>query len=154
MEKIKTGDKAPDFKGKNQSGNEVSLADYAGRKLILYFYPKDMTPGCTDQACSLSDGFENLRKGGFEVLGVSADSQKKHKQFIDKYSLPFDLLADEDKVVVNAFGVWGKKKFMGREYDGIFRTTFVIGESGIVEHVIDKPDTKNHALEIENLYNL
>jgi len=152
MSTIKVGQKAPAFAGKIQSGKEVSLSNYSGRKLILYFYPKDLTPGCTAQSCSLGENFGTLRGKGFEVLGVSADNAKKHVQFIEKYSLPFDLLADVDRQTIMAYGVWGKKKFMGREYEGILRTTFIISENGTIEHILDKPDTKNHADEILSLY--
>jgi len=124
------GDKAPFFEGKIQDGSTVSLDTYKGKKLILYFYPKDLTPGCTTESCNLRDNFQDLKAKGFEVLGVSADDEKKHQKFIDKHELPFDLLADTEREVIEAFGVWQLKKFMGKEYMGIVRTTFVIDENG------------------------
>lgn len=148
MKKAEEGKKAPDFKVKDETGKEVSLADYKGKKLILYFYPKDNTPGCTNQACSLRDGYNELKKKGVEILGVSADTEKKHTRFIEKYDLPFSLLADTDHQVLNAYGVWGPKKFMGMEFDGIHRTTFIIDEKGVITKRIDKVDTKNHAKQV------
>ncbi len=152
MTTLKPGDKAPDFKGTIQDGSEVSLENFQGKKLVLYFYPKDDTPGCTAEACSLRDGYESLEKHGFKVLGVSPDKAAKHGKFIAKYKLPFDLLADEDHSVMNAYGVWGPKKFMGRTYDGVHRITFVIDENGTIEHVIDKVKTKEHARQILESY--
>lgn len=148
MTTLKAGDKAPDFSGVNEDGKTVALSDYKGKKLVLYFYPKDMTPGCTTQSCNLRDNYQALLKQGYEVLGVSADSSKRHRKFIDKYELPFSLLADEDHTVINAYGVWGPKKFMGREFDGIHRTTFVIDENGVIEEVIGKVKTKDHTNQI------
>lgn len=148
MTKLKSGEKAPLFSAKNQDGKTVELADFKGKKLVLYFYPKDMTPGCTAQACSLRDNYTTLLEKGFAVLGVSADTEKKHKAFIEKYELPFDLLADTDKKVIEAYGVWGPKKFMGKEFDGIIRTTFVINEKGIIDEVIEKVNTKSHAEQL------
>lgn len=148
MTTLKAGDKAPDFSGLNEKEETVSLSDYKGKKLVLYFYPKDMTPGCTTQSCNLRDNYNVLLKQGYEVLGVSADSVKRHQKFIEKYELPFSLLADEDHTVLNAYGVWGPKKFMGKEYDGIHRTTFVINEEGIIDEVITKVKTKEHAEQI------
>jgi thioredoxin-dependent peroxiredoxin len=145
---LKEGDKAPGLSGVDQDGNPVSLRDYAGKKLVLYFYPKDDTPGCTAQACSLRDEHETLLSSGHEVLGVSPDSPKKHQKFIQKYDLPFRLLADEEKVTVNAYGVWGRKKFMGREYDGVIRTTFLINGEGFIERIIRDIDTKGHAAQV------
>lgn len=145
---LKIGDKAPDFKGNDQDGNPVSLKDFKGKKLILYFYPKDMTPGCTMQACNLSENFSALKKKGYSVLGVSADDEIKHKRFIEKYKLPFQLLADTNKEVIKAYDVWGKKKFLGKSYDGILRTTFVINENGKIEKVISDVKTKNHTAQI------
>lgn len=153
MTHLKPGDKAPKLDGVDQKGNPVTLGDYKGKKLILYFYPKDDTSGCTAESCNLRDNFKPLQKQGFEVLGVSADNEKSHQKFIDKYDLPFRLLADVDKQTIKAYGVWGPKKFMGREYDGIHRTTFVIGEDGTIEHVIDKVKTKDHTQQIMELYN-
>jgi peroxiredoxin Q/BCP len=148
MSQLKAGDKAPVFSATNQDGNQVSLNDYSGKRLVLYFYPKDDTPGCTAEACSLRDNFSALREAGYEVLGVSPDPAKSHLKFIDKYSLPFSLLADTDHKVAEAFGVYGLKKFMGREYMGIIRTTFLIDGKGVIEQVISKVDTKNHARQI------
>ncbi|MCB0596519.1 MAG: thioredoxin-dependent thiol peroxidase [Lewinellaceae bacterium] len=148
MMHLKEGDKAPDFQGVDQNEKTISLSDYKGKKLILYFYPKDDTPGCTAEACNLRDNFSVLKKEGFELLGVSPDDPKKHKKFIDKYSLPFPLIADTEKEILNAYGVWGPKKFMGREYDGVHRTTFVIDEAGKIEKIIAKVNTKAHAEQI------
>lgn len=148
MTTLKAGDKAPSFSGIDQDGKSHKLADYAGKKLVVFFYPKASTPGCTAEACDLRDNFERFKANNYELLGVSADSQKAQLKFKDKYEFPFPLLADEDKSVINAFGVWGPKKFMGREYDGIHRTTFVINEKGIIEEVIEKVKTKEHAAQI------
>jgi thioredoxin-dependent peroxiredoxin len=148
MNMLKKGDHAPAFSAKDQSGNTICLKDYAGRRLIIYFYPKDLTPGCTVQACDLRDNHSLLRKLGFEVIGVSADDQKLHSRFIEKHSLPFTLLADSDRKVIDAFGVWGPKKFMGKEYDGIHRTTFVIDGNGLIEAVITAVKTKDHTSQI------
>ena len=152
MTTLEAGQAAPEFNGQIQDGSEVSLSDYKGNKLILYFYPKDDTPGCTKEACSLRDGFDVLKDQGFKILGVSPDNLKKHNKFIDKYNLPFDLLADEDKSTMQAYEVWGPKKFMGREYEGVHRTTFVIDEEGNIEHVVKKVKTKDHAQQILDLY--
>ena len=148
MKHLKTGDKAPDFSGKDQNGNTISLGDYKGKKLVVYFYPKDDTPGCTAQACSLRDNYAGLIQHGISILGVSADSQAAHTKFITKYELPFPLIADEDKKIVEQYGVWGEKKFMGKTYMGITRTTFLIDEAGKIIKIIEKPDTKNHTEEI------
>lgn len=145
---LKEGDKAPDFEVKDQDGKLHKLSNYKGKKIILYFYPKDLTPGCTTQSCNLRDNYSLLKKHGFEVIGVSADTEKKHLQFIEKYDLPFTLLADTDKKLINAYGVWGPKKFMGRLFDGINRTTFVIDEKGVIIKIIDKVATKNHSEQI------
>lgn len=145
---IKIGDKAPDFKGLNQKGEEIGLGDYKGKKLVIYFYPKDMTPGCTVQACNLRDNYDVLKKNGFEILGVSADSEKRHSTFISSFDLPFDLIADTEKTIINAFGVWGPKKFMGRTFDGIHRKTFVIDEHGVISNIIEKVKTKDHSAQI------
>ncbi len=145
---LKIGDPAPAFNAINEKGEKVSLSDFAGKKLVLYFYPKDDTPGCTAEACSLRDGYGQFLAKGYEILGVSPDSAKKHAKFIEKYSLPFSLLADEDHAVATAYGVWGPKKFMGRVYDGIHRTTFVIGENGAIERIIEKVDTAKHAEQV------
>ncbi len=148
MTHLKQGDKAPAFSVKDQDGKTVSLADFAGSKLVIYFYPKDSTPGCTTQACNLRDNYDALLKSGYKVLGVSADSEKSHLKFIDKHNLPFPLLADTEKTMLKAYGVFGPKKFMGRTYDGIHRTTFVIDENGLITEVITKVDTKNHTAQI------
>ncbi len=145
---LKEGDAAPTFSTPNEKGETVQLSDFSGKKLVLYFYPKDDTPGCTAEACSLRDNYQQFLAKGYAVLGVSPDAPKKHVKFIEKYSLPFSLLADEDHHVANAYGVWGPKKFMGRSYDGIHRTTFVIDESGKIERIISQVDTKNHAEQI------
>ena len=148
MMHLKEGDKAPDFQGIDQDEKTISLSDYKGKKLSLYFYPKDDTPGCTAEACNLRDNYSVLKKEGFELLGVSPDNPKKHQKFIDKYSLPFPLIADTEKEILNAYGVWGLKKFMGKEYDGVHRTTFVIDEKGTIEKIITKVNTKAHAEQI------
>jgi thioredoxin-dependent peroxiredoxin len=145
---LKVGDKAPDFKAKDQDGNSISLRDFAGKKLVLYFYPKDDTPSCTNEACNLRDNFAGLKKKGYVIVGVSADEEKKHKKFIEKYNLPFPLIADTDKKVIEAYDVWGEKLFMGRTFDGIVRTTFVINEKGKIENVITNVKTKNHTEQI------
>lgn len=145
---LKAGDKAPSFKTTNQDGKEISLDGLKGKKVVLYFYPKDSTPGCTMQACNLRDNYEALQKANYVVLGVSADTEKLHKRFIEKQSIPFDLLMDEDKTIIQAYGVWGLKKFMGREFDGIHRTTFLIDEEGVIEEVIMKVKTKDHTNQI------
>ncbi|NVO03235.1 MAG: thioredoxin-dependent thiol peroxidase [Bacteroidetes bacterium] len=146
--KLNIGDKAPDIIGKDQNGNTISLKDFINHKVILYFYPKDSTPGCTAEACSLRDNYDALMKKGFKVIGVSCDNEVSHKKFIEKYNLPFPLIADTDKKVVNDFGVWGEKKFMGKTYFGVLRTTFVISEAGIIDEIIEKVETKNHAQQI------
>ncbi len=148
MSKLKPGDKAPNFKGKDQDGNIISLDDFKGHKLVLYFYPKDSTPGCTSQACNLRDNYDLLLEKGYKVVGVSADSEKSHKKFIEKHNLPFPLIADTEKEVLKAFDVWGPKKFMGREFLGINRTTFVIDEEGVISEVISKVKTKDHTAQI------
>ena len=148
MNMLKVGDKVPDFSANDQDGNTINLRDYKGKSLVVFFYPKADTPGCTAEACNLRDNYKELKDKGFELLGVSADSEKKQTNFKKKYNFPFPLLADEDHTVINTFGVWGPKKFMGREYDGIHRTTFVINGDGVVEKVIDKVKTKDHATQL------
>lgn len=148
MTTLKKGDQAPNFSGVDQDGKLHSLTDYVGKKLVVFFYPKANTPGCTAEACDLRDNFERFQANNYALLGVSADSQKAQGKFKDKFSFPFPLLADEDKKVIEAFGVWGPKKFMGREYDGIHRATFVIDEKGIIEEVISDVKTKAHAAQI------
>jgi peroxiredoxin Q/BCP len=146
--KLKVGDKAPAINAKDQNGNEISLTQFKGKKVVLYFYPKDSTPGCTKEACNFRDNYKPLQKKGYEVIGVSADSEKSHLKFIEKYELPFPLIADTDQKVVNDYGVWGLKKFMGREYMGINRTTFLIDEKGKIEKLIEKVDTENSTEQI------
>ncbi|MDP5001112.1 MAG: thioredoxin-dependent thiol peroxidase [Flavobacterium sp.] len=148
MTTLKSGDKAPQFSGLDQNGVAHKLEDYSGKKLVVFFYPKASTPGCTAEACDLRDNFERFKENNYELLGVSADSAKAQAKFVEKYELPFPLLADEDKSVIQAFGVWGPKKFMGKVYDGIHRTTFVINEKGIIEEVISDVKTKAHAAQI------
>ena len=148
MKTLKVGDKVPQFIVKDQDGNDVKLSDYQGQKLVVFFYPKANTPGCTLEGCNLRDNYKALKDAGYSILGVSADSQKKQASFKEKFNFPFPLLADEDHTVLNIFGVWGQKKFMGRTYDGIHRKTFIIDEKGIVERVIDKVKTKDHAAQI------
>lgn len=148
MTTLKAGDKAPNFEAKDQDGNVHTLKDYKGKKLVVFFYPKASTPGCTAEACNLRDNWKAFESKGFHILGVSADSAKRQQNFKNKYELPFPLLADEDKEVIQAFGVWGPKKFMGKEYDGIHRTTFVINEEGVLDDVITKVKTKAHAEQI------
>nr|WP_299344823.1 thioredoxin-dependent thiol peroxidase [Allomuricauda sp.] len=150
MNTLKVGDKVPDFSSKDQDGNTINLSDYKGKKLVVFFYPRANTPGCTAEACNLRDNYELLQEQGFELLGVSEDSQKKQANFKNKYEFQFPLLADEDHTVIETFGVWGPKKFMGKEYDGLHRTTFVLDEEGIIERVIDKVKTKDHAAQLLN----
>ena len=145
---LKAGQKAPPFNAKDQDGKPVSLTDFKGKKLILYFYPKDQTPGCTAESCNLRDHFKVLQKKGYEGLGVSSDSEKSHQKFIAKEKLPFSLLADTDKVVHNQYGTWVEKSMYGRKYMGTARVTFVIDEQGVIEKIIDKVDTKNHTDQI------
>lgn len=148
MELLKTGDKVPGFTATDEAGNQVSLSDFRGRKLIVFFYPRANTPGCTEEVCNLRDYYAELQAKGYALLGVSDDSIRKQANFKKKYKLPFPLLADTKHDVIDSFGVWGTKKFMGREFDGIHRTTFVIDEEGIVENVIDKVVTKDHAAQL------
>jgi peroxiredoxin Q/BCP len=148
MTTLKKGDKAPNFSALDESGKLHKLADYKGIKLVVFFYPKANTPGCTAEACDLRDNFSRFEANNFALLGVSADSQKAQAKFKDKFEFPFPLLADEDKSVIQAFGVWGPKKFMGKDYDGIHRTTFIIDENGIIDEVISEVKTKEHASQI------
>ncbi|WP_308551347.1 thioredoxin-dependent thiol peroxidase [uncultured Mediterranea sp.] len=147
---MNVGDKAPETLGINEKGEEIRLSDYKGKKLVLYFYPKDSTSGCTAEACNLRDNYDALRQAGYEVVGVSVDSEKSHQKFIEKNSLPFHLIADTDKKLVEQFGVWGEKSMYGRKYMGTFRTTFIINEEGIVERIIGPKEikTKDHAAQI------
>lgn len=147
---LHVGDKVPEILGKNQDGKELKLFDFAGKKLVLYFYPKDNTPGCTAQACSLRDGYTDLQKSGYEVIGVSTDSESSHQKFITKQQLPFDLIADTEMTLSNIFGTWGEKSMYGRQYMGMFRTTFIIDETGVIEKIITPKEvnTKTHAQQI------
>ncbi|NLN33792.1 MAG: thioredoxin-dependent thiol peroxidase [Flavobacteriaceae bacterium] len=149
---LKKGDKAPEFEGVDQDGNPIKSSDYKGKKYVVFFYPKASTPGCTAQACDLRDNEDALKSKGYEIIGVSADSVRRQKNFATKNDLNYPLIADEERKIIEAFGVWGPKKFMGREFDGIHRTTFIINEKGLIENVIEKVKTKEHAnqiLEIE-----
>ncbi len=152
MTHLQPGDPAPEFTGINQDGKPVSLRDFRGKRLILYFYPKALTAGCTKETVNLAENYDLLRAKGFEVLGVSPDPVERQKKFHDKYNLPFDLIADENKEIVRLYGVWGKKKMYGREYEGVHRTTFIIDPEGRIEHVIKKVKTSDHARQILSLY--
>ncbi len=153
MSTLKAGDKAPDFISKDQNGNTVSLGQFSGKKVVLYFYPKDDTPGCTAEACDFRDNYQGLVSKGIEVLGISVDDEKSHQKFINKHSLPFTLLADTDKQIVEAYGVWGEKNMYGKKYMGTNRTTFIIDENGNIEHVIAKVDTKSPTAQVLDLIN-
>jgi len=153
MLQLKEGVKAPQFKGIDQNGNKITLDDFKGKKLILYFYPKDNTPGCTAEACNLRDNYDTLLKSGYAIVGVSPDTEKSHKGFAGKYSLPFPLIADTAKEILNDYGVWGEKQMYGKSYFGVIRTTFIIDEKGFIEKVITKVDTSGHTEQIFNLYN-
>jgi thioredoxin-dependent peroxiredoxin len=148
MNTINEGEKAPQFEGKDQNGNTIRISDFTGKKLVLYFYPKDDTPGCTKEACNLRDNYQALKDQGIEIIGVSADTESKHQKFIEKYDLPFPLIADTEKEIIQAFGVWGEKKFLGKTYDGIHRITFVMDENGNVLKRFDKVKTADHAAQI------
>jgi len=151
MNTLKAGERVPYFEVNDQDGNSISTDDYKGKKWVVFFYPKASTPGCTMEACNLRDNYAELQAEGLEILGVSADSEKRQSNFRNKYEFPYPLLADTDKEVIEAFGVWGEKKFMGRTYDGIHRKTFLMDEEGVVTHVIDKVKTKDHAAQILEL---
>jgi len=148
MTTLKIGDRAPGFTAKDQHGKTINLEDFKGKKVVLFFYPKASTPGCTVEACNLRDNYQSFQSKGYEIIGVSADSEKRQLNFSTKQELPYSLLVDEDKEVIMAYGVWGPKKFMGKEYDGIHRTTFVIDEDGNIEDVITKVKTKDHSAQI------
>ena len=150
MTHLKIGDDAPEINSIDENGEKITLSQFKGKKVILYFYPKDMTPGCTAQACNLTENYQELQSQGYEVLGVSCDSVAKHQKFIEKYNLSFSLISDEEKKVVQDYGVWGMKKFMGREYMGINRTTFLINEKGVINDIITKVDTNQHTNQILN----
>jgi peroxiredoxin Q/BCP len=145
---LKIGDKAPFFSGKDQDGKEVNLIDYKGKKLVLYFYPKDNTPGCTAEACDLRDNYSRFEALGYKILGVSKDNEKSHRGFIDKFNLPFPLISDTETQILQAYEAWGEKKFMGKQYVGIIRKTFVIDEKGIILDIIEKVNTKSHSSQI------
>ena len=148
MKTAQVGDKVPPFTGQTHTGETLSLVDFKGKKWVVFFYPKANTPGCTAEACDLRDHYKTLQDAGYHLLGVSADTVKQQKNFADKYAFPFPLLADTEKELINAFGVWGPKKFMGREYDGIHRKTFIVNEEGVITQVIDQVKTKEHASQI------
>ncbi|WP_313267531.1 thioredoxin-dependent thiol peroxidase [Sphingobacterium sp.] len=151
MTTLEIGQKAPDFSAKNQNGETVHLSDFKGKKVILYFYPKDNTPGCTTEACNFRDNYQSLKKDGFEIIGVSVDGEASHQKFISKHELPFQLLVDEDKSLVEAYGVWVEKNMYGKKYMGTARTTFVIDADGIIQHIIKKVDNKNASQQIRDL---
>jgi len=153
MAELKEGDKAPAFIGLDQDGNKISLADYKGKKLVVYFYPEDDTPTCTVQACNLRDNYSLLKKEGFEIIGISPDNVKKHKKFETKYTLPFTLIADEGNKIIDMYGVWGEKQMFGHKYMGVFRTTFLVDEKGKIRKIIKRPKNKNHAEEIITVWN-
>lgn len=153
MIQLKEGMKAPGFEGIDQNGITVKLSDFTGKKVVLYFYPKDDTPGCTAEACNLRDNWNSLLKEGFVVIGVSPDSEKSHKSFAGKFSLPFPIIADETKKIINDYGVWGEKKMYGKTFMGVIRTTFIIDEKGVIEKIITKVDTGEHTKQIFDLYN-
>jgi peroxiredoxin Q/BCP len=153
MIQLKEGMKAPAFEGIDQSGKDVKLSDFEGKKVVLYFYPKDNTPGCTAEACNLRDNYDSFLKKGFAVIGVSPDNEKSHKGFAAKYSLPFSLIADTSKKILNDYGVWGEKKMYGRTFLGVIRTTFILDEKGIIEKIIAKVDTGSHTEQIFDIYN-
>lgn len=154
MASLKKGDKAPAFSGKNQDGTTVSLSDYMGKKLIVYFYPKDNTPGCTAESCNLRDHYSLWQSRGYEIIGISPDSEKSHSGFRDKYQLPFTLIADPGLEIIKAYGVWGEKKMYGKSYEGLLRTTFVIGEDGVIQEVIGKVDTANHTAQLTKILSI
>lgn len=154
MSKLTAGDKAPMFEGVNQNGKKISIDDFQGKKLILYFYPKDNTPGCTAEACNLNDNYEMWIKKGYEVVGVSPDNEKSHLKFIEKFGLKFNLIADTENKIMEAYGVWGEKSMYGKKYMGVIRTTYIINENGIIEAVFDKVDTKNHTKQIIEALNI
>ncbi len=148
MTKLKVGDKAPDFEGVSQNGDKITLKDFVGKKLILYFYPKDNTPGCTAESCNLNDNYDEWLSKGFDIVGVSPDSEKSHQKFIDKFGFKFNLIADTEKEILQAYDVWGEKSMYGRKYMGVFRTTFVIDEKGIIVEIFEKVQTKEHSKQI------
>lgn len=149
MIELKSGDKAPYFEGKNQIGETISLNDFKGRKLILYFYPKDNTPGCTAESCNLNDNYDYWLSKGFSILGISPDSEASHQKFIDKYGFKFDLISDTDKRILETYGAWGEKKMYGKTYMGVLRTTYIINEEGVIEQIFKKVKTKEHTEQIQ-----
>jgi len=151
MSTLKEGDKAPDFIGNDQNGNTISLSDFTGKTLILYFYPQDNTPTCTKEACNFRDNYQSLVEKGLSVIGVSFDTEKSHKKFIDKFQLPFPLIADPEKKIIEAYGVWGEKKLYGKVYMGTLRTTFIIDENGMIKHIIQKVDSNNASAQVLEL---
>lgn len=151
MSELKEGQQAPEFSGKDQDGNTVTLSQFKGEKVVLYFYPKDDTPGCTAEACDFRDNYAGLKAKGITVLGVSVDDEKSHQKFVTKHSLPFTLLADTDQSIVTAYGVWGEKNMYGKKYMGTVRTTFLIDEEGKISHIIKKVDTKNSTAQVLEL---
>jgi len=151
--KLEIGKKAPEFKGVDQNGNAISMDDFKGNNLILYFYPKDNTPGCTAESCDLRDNYEMWLSKGYKVVGVSPDSQQSHLKFIAKFDLPFPLISDTEKVIIKAYGAWGLKKMYGKEYEGLIRTTFVINENGVIEYIFSKVKTKEHSKQILEVIN-
>ncbi|MBS1528329.1 MAG: thioredoxin-dependent thiol peroxidase [Bacteroidetes bacterium] len=151
MTKLKEGDKAPGFTAKDQDGNTVSLSDFKGKSLVLYFYPQDDTPTCTKEACNFRDNYQSLLTQGFSVVGVSFDTEKSHKKFIKKYNLPFPLISDPDKKIIEAYGVWGEKMLFGRNYMGTLRTTFIIDGNGVISHIIEKVDSGNASQQVLDL---
>lgn len=153
MALLKKGQSAPDFSSNDQEGNPVSIRQFKGKKIILYFYPKDDTPGCTSEACNLRDNYQELRDMGFVVIGISPDSEKSHQKFSSKYSLPFHLVPDPEKTIIKSYGAWGEKKMYGKAYEGVLRTTYVISEKGLIEAVIDKVNVKDHTKQIIELIN-
>ena len=152
MKYLKVGDIAPPFSAKNESGDTINLSDFQGKKVVLYFYPKDNTPGCTTQACNIRDNYDSILDQNIVILGASADDETRHQKFIEKFNLPFTLISDVNKELLNLYGVWGEKKFMGRIYDGIHRTTFILDESHTIIGIIDKPKNKMHTEEILEFY--
>ena len=154
MSKLTAGNKAPMFEGVNQNGLKISLNDFKGKKLILYFYPKDNTPGCTAEACNLNDNYEMWIKKGYEVIGVSPDNEKSHLKFVEKFGLKFNLIADTENKILDAYGAWGEKSMYGKKYMGVLRTTYLIDENGVIEAVFDKVDTKNHTKQIIEALNI
>jgi len=148
MMHLKVGDKAPSFEGLNQEGKKISLSDFSGKKLILYFYPKDNTPGCTAESCNLNENYDAWLKKGFEVVGVSPDGVKSHQKFRDKFGLKFNLIADTEKEILQAYGAWGEKSMYGKKYMGVLRTTFIINEQGVIQEIFEKVETKDHTNQI------